>query len=493
MGKHDITHADFKLFLVLWNQKMNLRTPEIHKRMADFLEGAWIKRDIKLLLMAFRSSGKSTIVGVFCAWLLYRWPELRILVLAADEALAAKMVRNVKRIIEAHPLTPHMKPERADQWASDRFTVKRMIELRDPSMLAKGVTSNITGSRADVIIYDDVEVPNTCDSADKRYELRQRLAESIFVLTPGGTQIYVGTPHTYYTIYANEARTELGEAHAYLDGFKRLEIPVINEKGESAWIEKYGEADIARFKKSAGPNRFASQMMLRPVNIAEGRLNPKHLNFYDCGIAYVKELKRLEINNREMVSASAWWDPSFAERDSSVLAVVFTCADGFYWLHRLAYLKPDPLDPADNARQQCRQIATIAKLLMLPSVTVETNGIGKMLPQILRTELAKAKVPCTVKEIHSSKPKDQRILEAFDVVLAARALHVNEDIKKTPFLNEMIEWAPGKKNSRDDGLDAVAGALSLEPVRLKREYSSSQKHDWMRGGQTNCADIDFKF
>ena len=60
-------------------------------------------------------------------------------------------------------------------------------------MLAKGITANITGSRADVIICDDVEVPQTCDSADKREDLRARLAEMNYVQVAGGTQLYVGT------------------------------------------------------------------------------------------------------------------------------------------------------------------------------------------------------------------------------------------------------------------------------------------------------------
>lgn len=490
MAKHDIESADFKLFLVLWNQRMSQTTPQIHRNMADWLEGAWKRGDTRLLLMAFRSSGKSTITGLFAAWLLYRNPSLRILVLAADEALAGKMVRNVKRIIERHPLTGSMKPKNADQWAGDRFTVRRMLELRDPSMLARGVSANITGSRADVIICDDVEVPNTCDSPQKRHELRTRLAEASFVLVPGGTQLYVGTPHTYFSIYAHEARAETGEAAPFLDGFRRLEIPVTDKGGASAWPERFGAEDVERLKRSVGPNKFASQMMLRPVNIAEGKLRPALLNFYDSSIAYIKELNRLEINGREMVSASAWWDPAFGDRDASVLAVVYTDAEGFYWLHRLEYLRPDPLLPLDEAAQQCRQVALIVRMLMVPCICIETNGIGGFLPAMLKNELARQNVRCAVREIHSRKPKDTRILEAFDAVLAARALNVNENVKKTPFIHEMAEWVPGGRNA-DDGLDAVAGALSQEPVRLVRLYAGGRGQGWMKTGQGRRAEMDF--
>ena len=85
-------------------------------------------------------------------------------------------------------------PRKADQWSNDRFTIKRNKELRDPSVLAAGVSSNITGNRADIIICDDVEVPGTCDSAEKREGLRERLAENEYILTPGGMQLYIGTP-----------------------------------------------------------------------------------------------------------------------------------------------------------------------------------------------------------------------------------------------------------------------------------------------------------
>ncbi len=473
---------DFSVFVALWNCRQGMDTPALHFRIAGWLQDMWERGKTRLLLQAFRSSGKSTLAGLFCAWLLYRRPSLRILVLAADLMLARRMVRNVKRIIERHPLTGRLKPERADQWGADRFTVQRDIELRDPSMLARGISANITGSRADIIICDDVEVPNTCDTADKRAGLRERLAETAYVLVPGGTQLYIGTPHTWYTIYADAPRTEIGESRVFLEGFSRLTIPVL-ENGRSAWPERFTPEDIERIRATTGPNRFSSQMMLTPVNIAEGRLDPALFRRYEADLSYLKEINLLTIGDRKMVSASAWWDPAFgrAGGDSSVLAVVYTDETGAFWLHRIAYLQGKSRDhELDEATQQCRQVAQIARALHLPAVAVEINGIGRFLPNILRRELALAKVPCAVREISSSKAKDVRIMEAFDVVLAARLLHVHTGVYDTPFIGEVQEWRPGAKGGRDDGLDAVAGALSLEPVRLARFYPGGRQ-SWRSG------------
>ncbi len=442
-------------------------TPAVHFKMAGWLEKSWKNNDQRLLLQAFRSCGKSSVVGLFTVWLLYQNNNLRIIVLSADEALAGKMVRNVKRVIERHPLTADLKPERLEQWGSDRFTIRRETELRDPSMMAKGIAANITGSRADVVICDDVEVPRTCDTAGKRADLRAKLAEIDFILVPGGVQLYIGTPHHFYTIYARKPRKAIGEARPFLDGFSRLEIPIIDAAGNSAWPERYPPAHIADMRRRSGPNRFASQMMLEAKNIAEARLDPALLRRYDDDLIYQKELRCLWIGSKKIVSASAWWDPAFgsAKGDGSVLAVVLTDEGGAYHLHRVAYVRAKGRED-DEATEQCRQIARLAKALFLPSIAVETNGIGKFLPAILRRELARERHPCAVIEKISTRNKDTRILEAFDAVLAARALYVHDSVYKTPFITEMQEWKPGASKGHDDGLDAVAGALSLEPVRI---------------------------
>ena len=135
--------------------------------------------------MVFRNAGKSTLVGVFCAWLLLNDPDLRILVLAAEHDLARKMVRNVKRIIERHPLTGGLVPG-ARSVGRRSVHGRRRLTRRDPSLLARGIAANITGSRADVVICDDVEVPNTCATPHRASELRERLREISYVLVPGG-------------------------------------------------------------------------------------------------------------------------------------------------------------------------------------------------------------------------------------------------------------------------------------------------------------------
>jgi len=448
--------VSFPEFVMIWDQHQGLSMPTHHVKISQWLDQSWQNGQRELLLMAFRSSGKSTLVGLFCAWLFLCHPDLRIMVMAADFALAKKMVRNVKRLIERHPLTRRLKPNRKDQWASDQFTINRPSELRDPSMLAKGIGANITGSRADVVICDDVEVPNTCDTAAKRQDLRERLQEIDYVLVPGGLQLYVGTPHTYYTIYGRLPCEEVGEKQAFLDGFERFELPILDNNGQSAWPQRFPVSKIERMRVRTGQNKFQSQMMLHAVNIADSRLDPDLMIRYSAALASEERNGRafLSLKDRQLKSVSCWWDPSFgaADRgDKSVIAAVFSDDQGAYWLQGLRYLSVDAAkaQDQDEATQLCQQVIDFVKAYHIPSVCVESNGIGKFLPGLLRRELTVAGVRCAVVPHHSHRNKVDRILSAFDVVLAARSLNVHEDVWKTAFPMEMREWQPMRSRHDD--------------------------------------------
>lgn len=485
---------DFALFLSLWNKLQGHSTPNIHFLMANWLQGCWARGEKRLLPMAFRASGKSSLVALFSAWLLCRDPDLRILVLSAESSLSLKLARNIRKILERHPLTRPLIPANPEQWASDQFTVNRSRVSRDPSVLSKSLHGNITGTRADVIICDDVEVPNTCNSVEKREDLRNRLAENDFILVPGGSILYIGTPHHFDTIYADEPRRELGRDDIFLKDYVSLKIPLIDEDGESAWPERYNDDTIALLKRQAGPAKFSAQMMLQPVNILDGRLDPALLRPYHAELDYAEAQQEtiLALAGHRLRCCSAWWDPAFgsAGGDGSVFAILYGDDDGDYWLHRTFYLKHDPDMGDDEATSQCRQVARLARDFYVPSVTVETNGIGKFLPAILRREMVVEKTPCAVVETTAHQAKDTRILESFDAVLAARALHVHQSVYDTPFIRELQEWRPGAKGGHDDGLDAVAGALSQVPVRIRRTYASTRMN-WQGGGVTHTAHTDF--
>ncbi|GBD42676.1 hypothetical protein HRbin40_00131 [bacterium HR40] len=493
----DLRPKSFRAFLEQWNLVQGLATPTLHRQIAMWLDDCRRTRRRRLLLMVFRNAGKSTLVGLYCAFLLTRRPDLRILVVSAEQELAERMTRNVRRIIETHPAAEAIRPKRPVEWAADRFTVERTASWRDPSLLARGLGANITGARADFIVCDDVEVPNTCESETARRELRARLRELSFVLCPGGTLLYVGTPHHYHSIYAAEARREYGEERPFLDGYERLVLPILDETGESRWPERFPREEVDRIAAEVGPLAFRSQMMLEPLPPTATRLDPSLLLPYEAEIELREANGRsqLLLGGRPMVAASCYWDPAFGrpeQGDSSVVACVFADGDGHLWLHDVRYLDSRTRTPEeDEATVMCREVAAFAAAHFLPSITVETNGIGRFLPALLRRELAARGLGVAVVEQANTRPKDRRILEAFDPLLAARRLHVHRRVLSGPFLVEMRDWRPGG-GCRDDGLDAVAGCIALQPVRLGTVPRSRYRPDWPATSTSFRARSDFR-
>lgn len=188
-------------FLNSWNELIGHDTPAHHKKILEFLADAIDAPPRRALLTAFRHSGKSTVVGIFAAWVLTAYPKTRILVLSAEQNLSSRMVSHIKHILENHPDCRDMLPTVRKEWGAHRLTINRPPGIREPSVICQGINGNITGARGDLIICDDVEVPNTCNTARKRERLRERLRELDFILSPSGTMIYIGTPHTKDSIY----------------------------------------------------------------------------------------------------------------------------------------------------------------------------------------------------------------------------------------------------------------------------------------------------
>ena len=191
-------------FLEEWNQLLGMKTPLHHKKIMSFLIDVLNNEPHRGLLTAFRHSGKSTVVGVFAACVFYNNPSTRILILSAESGLASRMVSHIKNILENHPWCNDILPDVKKEWGSHKITIKRPVGIREPSVICQGISGNITGMRSDLIICDDVEVPNTCDTYQKRIKLRERLRELDFILSPKGTMIYIGTPHAKDTIYKIE-------------------------------------------------------------------------------------------------------------------------------------------------------------------------------------------------------------------------------------------------------------------------------------------------
>lgn len=451
----------FRQFYGVWFQiereRMSLSPAKFHKEVFDFLLDYDNWENDTGVLEVFRNGAKSTIVSLFITYLLVKDPSQTIIVQSADDRTATKVLKGVRDLIKRHPLATHLDQNEREQKVGS-FYVNGSVDPQNASVVAYGIRSNVTGRRAHWIIYDDVEAKGNANSEDKREEIMDRISEGMNILHPKGKRLFVGTPHAYDTMYDKIIKS----------GASSLVIPMLrnakgkwpNMIGDCVWPERFNDEEVAKKQSTVPEHAWMSQNMLIAWNMHDTLLDPNLLQTYRGSIDLheANGERSLMLNGIKMLSCTAYWDISSGKhgRDDSVLAVVYTDAKGNYYVHKATALKGD-ID------QQCEQIKKIALELFLPSITVETNGVGTHAPHILRKCLDKTGI--AVLEAHQSTNKAQRILEGFQVLLSGQKIFAHESVVNGPLRIQLRDFSFTSKG-KDDYVDAVASALLREPIRI---------------------------
>ncbi len=153
---------DFRVFLFVVWKFLGLPEPTpIQYDMADWLQQIFKKRGPRrAIIEAFRGVGKSWITVAFVCWALYRNPQLKILVVSASKFHADNFTTFAMRLIMDMQELEHLKPSGDQRNSKISFDVGPATADLAPSVKSVGITGQLAGSRADLIVVDDVEVPN---------------------------------------------------------------------------------------------------------------------------------------------------------------------------------------------------------------------------------------------------------------------------------------------------------------------------------------------
>ena len=295
-------------------------------------------------------------------------------------------------------------------------------------MLAQGIGGNVTGSRAELIVCDDVEVAGNCDTPGKREELRERLAECEFILTPGGTILY----RRHAALRGQPLRAARGGGRLP----RLLPAPASSAAGRrrpqrlAGALPARGRAGAARPGGAAAVPAADDARMRRRRGGVAARSRADHplrrgprlpRGEWAADAVPARAAARLR---RRLLGPRLW--PARARG-------IAACSPRLLGRGGQPLPAPPGLHHAGPGaatrtprRSSAASVAALARELLLPVVRVETNGIGKFLPALLRREMARAGAACTVVEHNSHRPKAERILGALDPALAARRLHAHD-------------------------------------------------------------------
>ncbi len=424
----------------------------------------------RCIIEAFRGAGKSFITSTLVLWLLYRDPQLRIMVVSASKSRADSFSQFTRRLLAELPLLKHLEPTSTQRDRLDMFDVAQALADQSPSVKSVGITGQLTGSRADVIIADDIEVLNNSATQDARDKLSELVKEFDAILKPleSSRIIYLGTQQTEMSVYniiaerGYEVRiwpalyTTAKQRDAYIfEGKSRL-APLIQSRAEGAEgaalighstdPSRFTDEDLKERRRSYGKGGFALQFMLDTalsdadkyplklsdlivLNIAREKA-PTSYDWCNDPVRRITELQALGLASdhyyrplfqAETVSAFTGRllsiDPSGRGKDEMAYNVT-------YFLNGYIFLVESEGILEGYAPQNLTRIAEAAKTHKVNKIVYESNFGDGMFGQLLRPFVNRI-YPCSIEEVRHHVQKERRIIDTLEPVMMQHKLLVD--------------------------------------------------------------------
>ena len=453
---------DFKLFLqALWDQ-LDLPEPtRAQYAIADYLQSG----PKRLQIQAFRGVGKSWITGAFVLWTLFNNPEKKIMIISASKERADNMSIFLQKLIIETPWLKHLQPKSDDsRWSRISFDVN-CSPHQAPSVKSVGITGQLTGSRADLMILDDIEVPGNSMTELMREKLLQLCTEAESILTPKDDSriMYLGTPQTTFTVYRKLAERSYrpfvwpARYPKSLSNYEGLLAPQLQEDidmgvdvGDCTDPDRFDNEDLIDREASMGRSNFMLQFMLDtsmsdaekfPLKMADlivTSVNPKEapdaIVWCSDPVNVIKELPTVGLPGdyfyRPMQMQGEWGpyteticavDPSGRGSDETA-ACYLSQRNGFLYLHEMRAYRDGYSD------RTLLDILRGCKKYNVSTLVIETNFGDGIVSELFKKHLQQTKQNIFVDEVRANVRKEDRIIDSLEPVLNQHRLIVDRSV-----------------------------------------------------------------
>lgn len=496
--------ADFVFFLfVLWKA---LSLPVPTRCQIDMAKKLSAGDNRRFILQAFRGIGKSFITCAFVVWKLWNNPDLKFMIVSASKERADANSIFIKRIIDLMPQLQELKPKQGQRDAVISFDVGPAKPDHSPSVKSVGITGQLTGSRADILIADDVEVPGNSATQAARDRLSELVKEFDAILKPGGTVIYLGTPQTEMTLYRQlEGRgysTTIWPARYPRDekdwkSYGDRLAPMLQAELESDpegyyWRPtdevRFDDEDLKERELSYGKAGFALQFMLNP-NLGDAEKYP--LKLRDLIVADLDaesspmvyqwlpnlQNKREDVPNVGLMGDSYHTyqtvgsafssytqkilviDPSGRGKDETGYAVLYQL-NGYIFVMEAGGMRGGYEDSTLEA------LAKIGRKWKVNEYVIEGNFGDGMYLELFKPVAARIH-PAAVTEVKSKGQKELRICDVLEPIMGSHRLIVNSSTIVSDY-----QTAADK-----DGVRNPIYSLFYQMTRISRERGALAHDD----------------
>ena len=492
---------DFRYFLTaIWTHLALPAPTRAQLCIAEYLQNG----PKRLQIQAFRGVGKSWITAAFVLWTLYNDSNKKIMVVSASKDRADSFSIFCQRLILEVPWMSHLKPKNDDQrWSRVSFDVGPAAPHQAPSVKSVGITGQLTGSRADLMVLDDVEVPNNSMTELQREKLLQLVTECESILTPKKDSriMFLGTPQTTFTVY-NKLRqrnykpfvwpARYPRKVAMYDGLLAPQLENDLETTEDlAWKPtdtRFREGDLLEREAAMGRSNFMLQFMLDtslsdaekfPLKFADlivTPVNPTHApeNIIWCSSPenVLKDLPSVGLPgdhfHKPMQTQGEWQkyseticsvDPSGRGTDETV-ACYLSQLNGFIYLHEIKAFRDGYSDST------LLEILRGCKKYKASTLLIESNFGDGIVSELFKKHCQNTKIGINIEETRANVRKEDRIIDSLEPVLNQHRLVVDPEI---------INW-DYRSNQDAPGESRLLYMLFYQMSRMYRE-KGAVKHD----------------
>jgi len=454
--------SDFKLFLqALWEQ-LDLPSPtRAQYAIADYLQHG----PKRLQVQAFRGVGKSWITGAFVLWTLFNNSEKKIMIISASKERADNMSIFLQKLIIETVWLKHLQPKSNDaRWSRISFDVN-CAPHQAPSVKSVGITGQLTGSRADLMILDDIEVPGNSMTELMREKLLQLCTEAESILTPNDDSriMYLGTPQTTFTVYRKLAERNYrpfvwpARFPKNTTPYEGLLAPQLQEDidkgvevGECTDPDRFDNEDLLEREAAMGKSNFMLQFQLDttlsdaekfPLKVADliiTSVNPSQApeNIIWCSDPQnvIKDLPtvglpgdyfyspmQLQGEWSEYTETICAVDPSGRGTDETA-ACYLSQKNGLIYLHEMrAYRDGYSDNTLLNILEGCSKYNA-------STLVVETNFGDGIVSELFKKHIQQTKQNILIDEVRANVRKEDRIIDSLEPVLNQHRLVVDRGV-----------------------------------------------------------------
>ena len=496
-----LLQQDFKLFLqALWAE-LGLPSPtRAQYAIADYLQNG----PKRLQVQAFRGVGKSWITGAFVLWTLFNDPERKVMIISASKERADNMSIFLQKLIIDTPWLSHLQPKSDDsRWSRISFDVN-CSPHQAPSVKSVGITGQLTGSRADLMILDDVEVPGNSLTEFMREKLLQLCTEAESILTPKSDSriMYLGTPQTTFTIYRRlaernyrplvwPARYPRQDKLSKYEGVLAPEIQEDVDMGAEEWSptdDRFTDEDLIEREASMGRSNFMLQFQLDttlsdaqkfPLKMADLVITsvnpttaPENVIWCSDPSKVIRDAPTVGLpgdyfySPMQLVGEWSSYDETICSVDPSgrgtdeTAAAFLSQRNGLIYLHEMSAYRDGYSDSTLlDILAKCRTYG-------VTSLVIETNFGDGIVGELFKKHLINTKQHINIEEVRANVRKEDRIIDSLEPVLNQHRLIVDRGV---------IDWdyASNKDSPAEERLLYM---LFYQMSRMCRE-KRAVKHD----------------